>query len=228
MKPRNVLAIILAGLCIALGAGVAARQRDLIGLRAEEVRLRSSTQKPGDASEASSPPVSQDVPTELLRLRNQVTQLTVRRRELDGIRAENARLKVASTASNNGTASVQNYVTQQNARMVGYDTPAHTLETFLCALRNRDVTNLGVAFAPGAFAHIGGQTIDEALRSMNGRAIPGFSVIDSRAPADDLAELTIQTLPEIPQTTLRFRQLDGQWKLAEIPWGLGLTFSADR
>src|SRR5205814_6918127 len=127
------------------------------GLRAERARLlsqfaaRSGPSRPAQETEASpnaaatpsdAPPVS----LELLRLRNDVARLAGRRRELAGVRAENERLSVQlaarGTNSSVRTGLPPNYMRKAQARLVGYNTPEETVQSFLWAVQNHDFTNL--------------------------------------------------------------------------------------
>ena len=110
MNRRGLVGGLLVIVCLAILLGVWSQRSQLAGLRAEQQQLlaarANNTVSPGtaeaaDASSGASPPALVATP-ELLRLRNDVTQLTERRRELAGARAENERLRaqLASRGTN--------------------------------------------------------------------------------------------------------------------------------
>jgi len=82
----------------------------------------------------------------LLRLRNEVSRLTGRKRELTGALTENESLRaqLARRATNSpaGTGLPAGYIRKNQAKMAGYNTPEDTIQSLLWALNNRDFPNL--------------------------------------------------------------------------------------
>jgi hypothetical protein len=159
---------------------------------------------------------------ELLRLRSQVTRLVERRRELEGMRAENERLQaqLASRATN-GLAATQpppGYIRKSEARMVGFSTPEDTLQTLLWASRNRDMATLVQAFSPERAAELQEHI---AVAKATGKDIfseqptpPGLRVLGRKqGPDNGSISLEIELLPEMPPDTITFMQTNGQWKI---------------
>jgi hypothetical protein len=97
MKPIKFISGFLAVLSLGLIATFFIQRQQVTSLRAEQQRLLTQySTLPDDAAAAASATETnrpQSVSPELLRLRNEVTQLTQRRRELAGVPAENERLQ---------------------------------------------------------------------------------------------------------------------------------------
>jgi hypothetical protein len=223
-KNRAFLTIGLVCLAASLGATVIGRQGDIASLRAEQRRLLALTENNPHREVAQPAAAPLEIPSELLRLRNRVAQLSRQQQELANVRAENEhlRLKVAVTQTNGVQSSAEDYIMQKNARMVGFDSPANALQTFLWALRTHDVTTLARSFAPDQMADPSSSQLPEYLKGMEG-AVPGFSLVSTQPQAGGSVQVMVQIIPELPLVTLSMKQVDGDWKLTEIPWDLGIT-----
>jgi hypothetical protein len=108
MKPVKFVSGFLAVLSLGLTAALFVQRQQIITLRAEQQQLLAQYSTfPDDAAiaapatETNSP---QAVSPELLRLRNEVTQLTQRRRELAGVPVENERLHAQLAGLTNSLA----------------------------------------------------------------------------------------------------------------------------
>ena len=148
MKGRALFSGFLVVVCLATLWGVWDQRSQLAGLRAEQQQAMAhlaaradgtapaATADAGGAVSAARPAAPAATP-ELLRLRSEVTRLTERRRELQGVRAENERLRaqLASRTHNGlrGSQSPPGYIRKSEARMVGLNTPEDTLQTLLWA-----------------------------------------------------------------------------------------------
>src|ERR1035438_7048395 len=158
MNRRTLLSVLLAVVCVAIIYGMAVQQSQLTRLRAEQRKLVAQlTPAPDSAAQTAagsldSQTAAASVPTELLRLRNEVTRLTERRRELAGVRGENEQLRdqVASQGTNTTVATPPppGYVRKAEARMAGYNTPEDTIQSFLWALQSNNITNLLQVYTP--------------------------------------------------------------------------------
>src|ERR1051325_2922036 len=171
MKRPALLSAILFLLAVAMICGIVAQRQRLSDLRGQEkavlAALADSPEPAQSAARASSAtsPASSSSP-ELLRLRNQVNQLTQRQREMAGARAENAQLRthlVKQGTGPAGTALSPNYIRKSRARMVGYSTPANTLQTLLWAMQTGNITNILQTFTPEIAAQIGLQDAKQSL-----------------------------------------------------------------
>src|SRR5204863_5339098 len=102
MKKRALSSIVLTAICLVACWAAVVKHRQLTLLQARERQLigqppgesaQSATQTP-DPGAATQSAVSATVavPGELLRLRNEISQLNRRARELEGVSAENQRL----------------------------------------------------------------------------------------------------------------------------------------
>jgi len=196
-------------------------------------REEQASAQPRELSNPAAVPqteVPHAVPSELLKLRNAVSQLTRRRDELAAIGAENARLKaqLASRATNGPAAS--GYVRKAEAKFSGYDTPENTLQTFLWAIRNKDyetwLNTLDPEFSEAIRKAEQGPNFSAEKIFEGAAAIPGLGITslepvqtpstDGTAQGGTNEEVSaqIQIGPDIPEQTFRFRRVAGQWKLA--------------
>ena len=184
-----------------------------------------------------------DVSPELLRLRSEVTRLTRQRDELGSAAAENQRLRdQANQRATNAAPGAPlppgyvgadqhplhvvdltsvtlppGYVRASQARLAGYSTPEDTLESMLWALHNRDVTNLLQAFTPGESRNLqkqaGGSGAGLESFLQNAAAIPGLSIVSREELPDGSISMKAEIAPGLPFAPIRFRQINGQWKM---------------
>ena len=239
MSGRGRLAGYLVIVCVAIVWGVSAQRTQLAGLRAARQRLlvqvavrqaNLASSGTGDTASAGSATVSaRPAPApELLRLRNEVTRLTERRRELAGVRAENEQLRAQLAAGGTNAPgqfqSLPGYVFKNQARFVGYNTPEDAVQSMLWAVRNHDLTNLLQACTPEAAQKIHGELalaprlIEEVYHLSED--VPGVRVM----PPDSWNNtglntntgqmwLQLEFVPGLSGTRIPLRQTNGQWKL---------------
>jgi hypothetical protein len=212
--------------------GVWGQRNQLARLRAEQQQLlaqqasdspASPTAAEAGATVPGTPPPTLVVTPELLRLRSEVTRLTERRRELEGVRAENERL-LAQLASRgtNGPGGFQlppGYIRQSEARMVGYNSPDDTLQSLLWAARNHDLTNILQAFTPERAEELRAQAGEsrESLAEFFSKsaALVGMRVVKREQQAGDGSFVVeVEVMPDLPPAQISFRQINGQWKIA--------------
>jgi hypothetical protein len=223
--------LVIVGLAILLGVW---RQRSqLASLRTEQRQLLDHMAARADdsaspvtteatASNSGTPSPALVATPELLRLRNEVTRLTERRRELAGAQAENERLRAQlANRSTNGPGGFQlppGYLRKGEARMVGYNTPDDTLQSLLWALQNHDVTNLVQAFAPEIAQQLRAQAGEsrESIEDFFSQAagFVGMRILKREPDAnEDSIAVEIEMVPGEPARRTTFRQVNGQWKI---------------
>ena len=231
MNRRVLLSIVLIVVCGAVICGMALQQGQLTRLRAEQrqfvAQLTPSPDSPAQTASVSPETrlVTSPVPSELLRLRNEVTRLTERRRELTGVRAENERLhaQLVSQGTNGaaGNRPPPGYVRKAEARLLGYNTPEDTIQSFLWALQSNNITNLLQVYTPdeaeGMRDRVSQSTgsIKDYLRGAE--AVPGMAVVSRKEGPDGPGSLEVEVEigPNLPHEWISMRQVGGQWKIAQ-------------
>ncbi len=103
-------------------------------------RSAPATVVPADTQVTTPVPPS----AELLELRSRITQLTQRKNELAALRSENENLhtQLAARGTNSSATLPPDYIRRTQAQWVGMSTPENTLQSFLWALQNHDLTNV--------------------------------------------------------------------------------------
>ena len=234
MNRRVLLGGFFVVACLANLWGVWGQRSQLAGLRAEHQQVlaqlaaradrsaSTGTAEPAGPSPVTPQPALVATP-ELLRLRNEVTRLTERRRELAGERAENERLRgQLASRGTIGPAAFQlppGYIRKSEARLVGYNTPDDTLQSLLWAFQNHDLTNVLQAFSP----ELAEKALAELARSdrpieelfAQGTSFPGVRIVKREPDASNGAmTVEVEVVPGEPGPRLTFRQTNGQWKIA--------------
>ncbi|MGD0262717.1 MAG: hypothetical protein ABSD29_23370 [Verrucomicrobiota bacterium] len=230
MNRRVFLSGLLVVVCLATLWGVWGQRSQLAGLRAEQQQSLAQlaaradgaaspgTAKVVGASSATPQPPLVATP-ELLRLRNEVTRLTERRRELASARAENERLRAQLTSRGTNGQLPPGYVLRREARFVGYNTPDDALQSLLWATRNHDLTNALQAFTPEIAKEYREQA-GESSQSIEhfwseSAALVGMGIVGRKQDASDGSiVLEVEVVPGMPRDEVPFRQINGQWKIA--------------
>jgi hypothetical protein len=230
--------ICLSGLLIlvCLGTfGIIAQHRQLAGLKDQrgqilaqlsgpldaQPALASTSQESGKSEAAESGAAG--VSSELLQLRNQVGQLTERKRELTGVRVENERLQAQLAGRRTNSTGEKpfppDYIRKSTAQWVGLNTPENTLQSFLWALENRDATNLLRVLTPEAGAQLLRQfnNSPETL-SEQSSGIPGMLIVGKKALPDGSFELKVEMMPGTPFSggPIHVRLIDNEWRLDPV------------
>jgi hypothetical protein len=219
MNLRRIVIFVSMATCLATLALVLTRQRQIADLRTKQRDLVS--QAPPTLSMAEPRP-SYTPSLELLRLRSKVTQLENRKREFANSRAENERLhvQVAGRATNTIAALPlpPDYILSSKARFVGYNKPEDTIQSWLWASHNRDLTNLLQTLTPEE-----AENYRRYLQRFGGPAekyfgywldLPGLRLGDRQPQPDGSVELTVEIAPGAPEShRIWARLVDGQWKL---------------
>ncbi len=231
MNLRNIITVLAVMLCAAGICALLIQRQTLNLLRADQQAAPAPQRDSPDDTTARAP--AQNVSPELLRLRSQVTQLQARERQLAGVQAESERLRVqlAGVASNAGSGYVlpPGYLRKSQANYVGYATPENTIQSFLWALRNNDLTNVLVALTPEAAARLqaeiarSGRGPEEFFKATE--AIPGMAIQAPRTEGDGSVRVHVEVLPagtnaagaNTHSEDFRLRSINGEWKL-DLPF----------
>jgi len=226
MNKRNVITVLAVVLCTGAVWRVTVQRQELVRVRAEQERLIAlslpasqapTTQKGGDsdAQEAANP--AEAVPPELLQLRAEVQRLSRRLSELSAVSKEaeqlQAQLQNSRTNSAAGVRLPPGYLRKSQAQNVGYNTPEDTMQTFLWAIQNRDLTNLTLAFKPETAERFGRTTMLERGFMGEASAIPGLRIVSRRQEPDGTIELEVEVVPGVQTSTFRLEAINGQWKI---------------
>ena len=224
MKSRTLIIGLSIAVCGVSVAGMLYQSRQLDGLRDEERRLRLELEhlQAEKTERVGRPPVvarATATPSlELLRLRNQVSMLMRRQRELAAAPAENQRLhaRIESAPTNTTIQLPAGYIRTSQARYVGYNTPADTLQSLLWAVQNRDFTNMLAAFTPEVARQMQAvlDRLGEEQFFKDASALPGMRIVGREQMRDGAVELQVEIAPGIPSPErMRLRQINGEWKL---------------
>jgi len=228
MKSRTFIGVVPWLICAGLVWGLVAQHGQLTTLRAEREKLaeqaNGAMDSGGSAGEPAAGAAAQESKTtessaEVLRLRNEVTQLTARKQAMSGVRAENEKLKVqvamGGTNAQSGIALPPGYLRKSDAVPRGYNSPQATLESFLWAIQNHDFTNLLQAVTPKFAEHLinehGTKSPEDFFKGAE--HIPGINVLSERTLADGKVELEVEIVPGVPSGKIQFEQVNGQWRM---------------
>ena len=220
---------LLVGAGAVIGLGLLPQRETLAALHArlgEAQAARSQpTLAPGRAAPSQAPAVTRVelTPAEKLeqaRLRAEVARLRDRQRALAGAAEENQRLRAELARS--GTNAVSRdlplppgYIRRSAARLQGYDTPRHALESFIWAIEQRDTNSLFAALHPedasGMADQLARQGTDAGFQEL--AQIPGYVVSREEPAGDDETTLWLEFAPGSTSTEMKFQRVDGQWRL---------------
>ena len=219
--------------CVAALAGVLVQGSQLRSLRAQQ---RNSLIRPdaarfasmdttisGSAAQPKEPSSTVSPSLELLRLRNEVTRLTGRKRELVGVQGENRQLNERLVASRTNSNSLPpDYIRASQAQLVGYNTPEQTLQSLFWAVRNRDITNFLQSFTPErarwlqADLQKSGISVETFFETVN--TLPGARIVEREKLPEGRLALRIEFIPgETLDWSIRLQQINGQWKIEWLP-----------
>jgi hypothetical protein len=224
MTAHTAIKLLPVPICLGLLWAVFSQGNQLSNLRKEQQRLLSQlTASSGEpkAPEPLSLAVAAPVATnsnELLRLRNEVNQLTRRKKELAGVQPENARLRVqlASAGTNRQDILPPGYVRRSNARKLGYFTPEATVETVLWAAQNKDLKTFLEGLVPEsarsfqASLERSGKSLEQMFSTDH---FPGFRIVSKEADGPEAVNLFVEIAPGMEPDPMKVRLINGQWKL---------------
>jgi hypothetical protein len=220
---------LLVGAGAVVGLGLLPQRETLAELRTRlgeaEVARSRPTPAPGRAAPSHTPAMARAelTPAEKLeqaRLRAEVARLRERQRTLAGAAEENQRLRAKLARS--GTNAVSRdlplppgYIRRSAARLQGYDTPRHALESFIWAIEQRDTNSLFAALHPedasGMADQLARQGTDAGFQEL--AQIPGYVVSREEPAGDEETTLWLEFAPGTTPTDLKFQRVDGQWRL---------------
>ncbi len=218
MNRRRVIIGLLWLLCLASFWAVLAQRHAIAHLRTEQQTMLASLDSSdaailaGSKQGAPSEILLQTASPELLRLRSQVNALTQRRLELDGVQAENERLQAQVAAmETNSPGFVAGYIKKTDAQFAGFSTPEATMQTWLWAVQQQDLTNFLRALTPDCarrfHSPFGSPSKDPF------RALFGMGIARREELPDGTVQMMIQFFPKFPPQEIRFQRIDGDWKM---------------
>ena len=164
---------------------------------------------------------------ELLKLRNQITELTRKRNELTNVEPEHLHLiaEIEARRTNNAASRFPvppGYIRRSEARWMGTGTPRDTMESFLWTVENRNFERLLQVLSKDAIAslrqHGAARAPDEhaeAERLFESYSrMPGMRIVGKQDFGDDEAHLRLDFLPGMmPPQSVVLHRVNGQWKL---------------
>ena len=221
MNPRQWIIGSLAAIGLVSLAAVIAQYRQVATLRAEREQL-AAVQPPVNSNSAAGDDAAHSYASatapmaELLELRGKVTRLMAQKRELEGARLENERLRteLANRATNVSTAIPPGYIRASQAQWVGLNTPENTLQSFLFALRNRDLTHLLQTLTPKSAQRIAPHA--EAFLQ-DAAQLPGMQIVTQISDPDGSLRVRVEFMPgREPHEWMTLLLVDGQWRI-ELP-----------
>ncbi len=217
MNKRVLTIAAVAAVCLAAALAVIAQRRQLSTLQAQKDQLAAQAAGPADRIEASSKEPSQ-ASTELLELRNKITQLTQRKNELAGVRPENETLQaqLAGKINNSAAASAPSgFIRKADARWVGTAKPEDTFQSALWALHNRQIDTFLQLLEPGSAEKLRQQIGNSPEKFLDDAAtIPAMRVsnLQNFGAATMKANLDLGPDDRTPRPIFFFL-LNGQWKI---------------
>jgi len=221
MQTRTII-ILLALVSFLTGLWlVAAQRQQLEVLRAARTAAQQNENsgENGNVSPETAPAGTtgqvDNLSSELLRLRSQVTLLGAQVRVLSGVTQENARLhdQLAATPQNTatGTKLPPGYMRKNQAKRSGFKTPEDTLQSFFYGLNQHDVDHVVAALTPLSAQRFQALQQDEFFKTTD--QVPGYAVRERKELPDGTLELQIEIAPGFPTEPFHFQQVNGEWKL---------------
>lgn len=225
MNTRLLINGLLGISCVVAIAAIVNQNRQLQHLRTEAANMRQTspmpapTQAPNTSvvlpAEPSESALRNEEVLELMRLRNEASQLRRRQKELTGVRAENENLraKLASGQTNQSSNLVPlppGYIRRRDAQMVGLDTPEAAFQSALWAIANRD-TNVLFRVMDGIQSEWE-RAPDKEDFWQKANMIPGFRVTQSEPVSDNEMKLKVEFAPGMEQS-MTARKMGTEWKL---------------
>jgi hypothetical protein len=218
----TILALLV---CVGSVSAVLLQRQQLLGLRAQR-QAQDYTAPAASADRAKSSESNTDsaeaTTAELLQLRSEVTRLNTRKRELDGVAAENDRLRAQlATGQANGStegALPAGYIRKAQAQMKGYSSPENTLQTFLWALHHHDTAALLQALTPTQAQQLRSQLEQSSTNPARDifkqtEPLPGLAIVAQTPQPDGSVDLQVTVVPDVPPSHFRAELVNGEWKL---------------
>lgn len=225
------IAVIATGLVLAMqhSRSKTLHAREAFALEATASRLPSTLASATPSAEAvavsTSEPLTPDEKLELMQLRDRVSSLRERQRSGPGVSNENAQLRtqLASFGSAAQGTLPPGYLRRVDARNVGAATPEAAMESFLWAIRHRDVDAVlgAIVFREVQLGNFLRQQLESGAdndftRTIEG-ALPGFRVAGKQELEPDRVRLDLDLGPGVKRTEeVHFRRVDGDWRLEKL------------
>ena len=199
---RRLLIIASILLCTAAVAAVLIQRQQLADLRASQA-------SPPSIDDSSPMPAATPVPDaatpELLQLRSQVSQLTERKRELAGARSENQQLLAQQAARKVNPASnalPAGYIRRADAKWAGTSSPENTMQSFLWAVQNHDLTNLLQVVGERTAAEMLKAAHDQGSDFFKGASsLPGMRLVNQKQLPDGSISARMEFMPGLSDRT---------------------------
>jgi len=215
----RLLSIGVLALSFAAVVAVLTQRRQLTTLRQEKDRISTQVSQVEDQPKSSSRDEtvqSTAPPPELLALRSQITQLTQRKNELAAIRAENENLhsQLAARGTNSSTTLPPGYIRRTQAQWVGMSTPENTVQSFLWAVQNRDLTNLLRVLDTNSATQLMRRMTNSPDFFKSLESLPGMRIVNLRPQGDMGAWADLQFAPDdTVKEPIYFQLQNGEWKM---------------
>ena len=231
MKARTFVTGVSIALCLVALWTINVQGRRRAELQTEEADLLANLAKllepqssPREQPDTQTAPLDSSSTSDLLRLRSEVTRLTEQRRSLATVQTEHDRLQAQLAArATSGTNRMElppGYISKTQARMVGFNSPENTIQSMLWALQNHDFSTFIQAFTPEAAEKLM-SSLPQSEQAVFHEAekVLALGVVEQHANNDGMIEAKLQMVPANPAQvepaeTMRFQQIDGQWKIA--------------
>ena len=228
MNAKNILTGLAFALCLGSVSAVMLQRQQLLNVRSPQnpqAKGPDTAAKPDNVAGQGSVTASsrEEALSELLKLRNEVTRLSARKRELSGVVGESEQLR-QQLATNQANISAENrlppgYIRKAQAQMVGYSTPEDTVQSFLWALQHHDPAGLLRSLTPAQAQALGPRfnTDPNAEHSFfkDADVLPGLAILSRRNLPNGSVELQVTLGANTPAQTFRLQPINGEWKLDE-------------
>lgn len=228
MKTRIVSGVVLSTIAAGALLGLVLQKRQASKLRQERVELgqelaarlhpaSTAILPPETAVSAQATPLTPEEKLELMQLRNQVSTLRERQRELARVKEENARLRgELAGLTNNPGGLPPGYVRGKDMEYAGTATPEAAVQSFLWCIENRDtnrLVNLMIPEMRSQLVHELEQRGTEAFLGDLSRVFSQFRIISRAQTTPKSAEVLLEIAPGRTQT-MKTLLIDGAWLLA--------------
>jgi len=231
MSKRLLIIVLACAACLGTVWALVRQGQQLSGLREQQQELAA----PRDSANAdsSAAPIQAgsggdgsiaatgSAAAELLRLRGEVTRLNARKRELSSEVAEGDRLRAqlaaGSTNAALGSRLPPGYIRKTQAQMVGYTTPENTVQSFLWAIHNHDLTAMLRALTPESAEHVRAQvqSVENGTADFfkNADVLPGMAIRSREDLPDGTVQLQVEIGPGLPGEKVHLQIFNGEWKM---------------
>jgi hypothetical protein len=227
----KTIAAMIAAAALAGTATYLVQQREIKSLRANNADLAARLEKLMADKETAAATLqnrsdeaaqSRLDKTELLRLRNEVTQL---RQQAESAKRTARLAPPAGTASATRSAT-PGYISRDQAAPVGYSTPEAALQTITWATLHGTPEQKAEGLSPELLGNAEAYRNFESGRSEGAAVLQGMQIMARKSVADNLVEMKLrldadpipgQPSGQIPMTILSLVKVGTEWKIATVP-----------